>query len=150
MSRISKLFTGLCTAALFMIILAAPVKADLASDAAWVQAQAQAGLKSAQAALDAAYATGVKDAAWVKAQQAAGMAAGLAHQQDIANQAAAGMASGQAALNAFYATGVNGVACVKAQQAAGAASGMAYLQAIAAKTASDAAWVAAQAAAGMH
>ena len=56
MSRISKLFTGLCTAALFMIILAAPVKADLASDAAWVQAQAQAGLKSAQAALDAAYA----------------------------------------------------------------------------------------------
>ena len=121
MSRISKLFTGLCTAALFMFILAAPVKADLASDAAWVQAQAAAGLKSAQAALDAAYATGVKDAAWVKAQQAAGMAAGLAHQQDIANQAAAGMASGQA-----------------------------YLQAIAAKTAADAAWVQAQALAGMH
>ena len=97
MSRISKLFTGLCTAALFMIILAAPVKADLASDAAWVQAQAAAGLKSAQAALDAAYATGVKDAAWVQAQQAAGMAAGLAHQQDIANQAAAGLKSAQAA-----------------------------------------------------
>ena len=49
------------------------------------------------------------------------MVKGLAHQQNIANQAAAG-----------------------------AASGMAYLQAIAAKTASDAAWVQAQAAAGMH
>ena len=113
MSRISKLFTGLCIAALFMFILSAPVKADLA--------QAEAGLKAGQAALDAAYATGVKDAAWVQAQQAAGMAAGLAHQQDIANQAAAGMASGQA-----------------------------YLQAIAAKTAADAAWVQAQALAGMH
>ena len=36
MSRISKLFTGLCTAALFMFILSAPVKADLA--------QAEAGM----------------------------------------------------------------------------------------------------------
>ena len=96
MSRISKLFTGLCTAALFMIILAAPVKADLASDAAWVQAQAQAGLKSAQAALDAAYATGVKDAAWVQAQQAAGLASGQAYLQAIATQTAADLAWVQA------------------------------------------------------
>ena len=96
MSRISKLFTGLCTAALFMIILAAPVKADLASDAAWVQAQAQAGLKSAQAALDAAYATGVKDAAWVQAQQAAGMASGQAYLQAIAAKTAADAAWVQA------------------------------------------------------
>ena len=96
MSRISKLFTGLCTAALFMIILAAPVKADLASDAAWVQAQAQAGLKSAQAALDAAYATGVKDAAWVQAQQAAGLASGQAYLQAIAAKTAADAAWVQA------------------------------------------------------
>ena len=96
MSRISKLFTGLCTAALFMFILSAPVKADLASDAAWVQAQAQAGLKSAQAALDAAYATGVKDAAWVQAQQAAGLASGQAYLQAIATQTAADLAWVQA------------------------------------------------------
>ena len=96
MLRISKLFTGLCTAALFMIIFAAPVKADLASDAAWVQAQAQAGLKSAQAALDAAYATGVKDAAWVQAQQAAGLASGQAYLQAIAAKTAADAAWVQA------------------------------------------------------
>ena len=65
MSRISKLFTGLCTAALFMIILAAPVKADLASDAAWVQAQAQAGLKSAQAALDEVDRAAGREGAWI-------------------------------------------------------------------------------------
>ena len=88
MSRISKLFTGLCTAALFMIILAAPVKADLA--------QAEAGLKSGQAALDAAYATGVKDAAWVQAQQAAGLASGQAYLQAIAAKTAADAAWVQA------------------------------------------------------
>ena len=73
MSRISKLFTGLCTAALFMIILAAPVKADLASDAAWVQAQAAAGMASGQAYLNAIAAKTASDAAWVAAQAAAGM-----------------------------------------------------------------------------
>ena len=88
MSRISKLFTGLCTAALFMFILSAPVKADLA--------QAEAGLKSGQAALDAAYATGVKDAAWVQAQQAAGLASGQAYLQAIAAKAAADAAWVQA------------------------------------------------------
>ena len=78
------------------------------------------------------------------------MAAGLAHQQDIANQAAAGLKSAQAALDAAYAAIAPAAADRDAKAAAGMASGQAYLNAIAAKTASDAAWVAAQAAAGMH
>ena len=44
MSRITKLLAGVLATAMVATVVAVPVKADLASDAAWVQAQAAAGM----------------------------------------------------------------------------------------------------------
>ena len=59
------------------------------------------------------------DAAWVQAQADAGLVAGLAHLQNIANQAAAGAASGQAYLQAIATQTAADLAWVQAQAAAG-------------------------------
>ena len=90
MNKLAKILVGMVSVSFAFVLFTTPVKADLASDKAWVEAQA-----------------------------AAGMAQGLAHQQEIAAQAAAGMASGQAYLQDIAAKTAVAAAAVQAQAAAG-------------------------------
>lgn len=99
MNKVSKILVAMAGTVLAAVVAVAPVKAGtLAEDQAWVQAQAEAGMKMA-----------------------------IAHQNDIAAQAAAGMASGQAYLDAALATMNKDQAYVAAQAAAGMLKGQAYL-----------------------
>ena len=99
MNKISKLLVTMIGTAFAAVIAVAPVKANtLAEDQAWVQAQADAGMK-----------------------------AGQAHLADIAAQAQAGMAAGQAYLDAATTAMNNASAARDAQAQAGMAQGEAYL-----------------------
>ena len=75
-----KLFSTIVTVALLSVFAVIPVMAGtLEEDKAWVEAQAAAGLASAQAALDAAQAAIAPAAADRDAQAKAGLESGLAY-----------------------------------------------------------------------